>query len=119
MGDEAQSIDVFEELCDICRRLQDAPAELLQNAQQQLADLAELMRSYGFPTSGWGEEDDAAEPNGAADMAVDQVSLLICLSFMFSRLHLEMPLCINSTQTQQNMMPVWQLQLAEPLHVAF
>ena len=78
VGDEAQSIDIFEELCDICRRqglLQDAPAGLLQHAQQQLADLAELMCSYGFPMPGWGEEEDAEELTGATDMAVDQVSL--------------------------------------------
>ena len=90
MGDEAQIIDVFEELCDICRRqglLQDAPAGLLQTAQQQLADLAELMRSYGFPTPGWGEEEEAEESSGAADMAVDQVSLPTCFNLTLRRLH--------------------------------
>lgn len=95
VGDEAQSIDIFEELCDICRRqglLQDAPAGLCQNAQQQLSDLAELMRSYGFPTPGWGEEDSTEEPNGATDMAVDQVNLVTCLSFTLFRFHPEMPL---------------------------
>ena len=108
VGDEAQSIEIFEELCDICRRqglLKDAPAGLLQIAQQQLADLAELMRSYGFPTPGWGEEEDAEESNSAADMAVDQVALLTCLSFMLFRCSV---LCTNSTQRQQNTMPVMQ-----------
>ena len=84
MGDEAQSVDIFEELCDICRRqglLQDTPPGLRQNAQQQLGDLAELMRSYGFPTPGWGDEEDAEGPDGAADMAVDQVCLPTCLNF--------------------------------------
>ena len=79
VGDEAHSIDIFEELCDTCRRqglLQGAPAGQLQNAHQQLADLAELMRSYGFPTPGWDEDTEAAEAlSGAADMAVDQVTL--------------------------------------------
>lgn len=76
-GDEAHSIDIFEELCEMYRRqgaLQDASSGLgrFQNAQQQLGDLADLMRSYGFPTPGWSEE-DAEGPSGAADMAVDQV----------------------------------------------
>ena len=117
-GDEAQSIEIFEELCDICRQqglLKDAPAGLLQIAQQQLADLAELMRSYGFPTPGWGEEEDAEESNGAADMAVDQVALLTCLSFMLFRCSV---LCINSTQRQQNTIPVMQSRVTDPGHFA-
>ena len=75
MGDEGQSVDIFEELCSICRRqglLQDAPAGLFQNAQQQLSDLAELMHSYGFPTPGWGA-DEEGESSNSSDVASDQV----------------------------------------------
>lgn len=77
MGDEAQSIDIFEELCDICRRqglLQDAPSGLFHTGQQQLSDLAELMHSYGFPTPGWGAEEED-DQDGTADMAVDEVAI--------------------------------------------
>lgn len=81
-GDEAQCVDILEELCEMYRRqgaLQNASSGLdrFQNAQQQLGDLAELMRSYGFPTPGWSEE-DAEGPSDAADMAVDQVLLPTC-----------------------------------------
>ncbi|KAL3161555.1 hypothetical protein ABBQ32_010422 [Trebouxia sp. C0010 RCD-2024] len=77
-GDEAQCVDILEELCEMYRRqgaLQNASSGLdrFQNAQQQLGDLAELMRSYGFPTPGWSEE-DAEGPSDAADMAVDQAA---------------------------------------------
>ena len=82
-GDEAQSVDIFEELCEVYRRhgaSQDESSGLVrfQNAHQQVGDLAELMRSYGFPTPGWSSEEDAEGPSGAADMAVDQVPLPIC-----------------------------------------
>ena len=82
MGDEAQSIDVFQELCDIYRRqglLQDSPSGLFQTAQQQLGDLAELMHSYGFPTPTWVEEGRGSEPSSTADVTADQVDLPRCI----------------------------------------
>ena len=87
-GDEALSIDIFEELFEMYKR-QGAPQDesseqaRFQNAQLQLGELAELMRSYGFPTPGWSNEEDAEGPSGAADMAVDQVCLPTCLPFSF------------------------------------
>lgn len=70
MTDEAQSAEVLEELCGVCRgqgRWQEAP--------QQLTDLAELMQSYGFPTPGWTEEEGPgrADSHGDTDMIVRQV----------------------------------------------
>lgn len=76
IGDEAHSIDAFEELCELCRKqglVQDTPAGLFQTAQQQLGDLAELMHSYGFPTPGWGEEEREGGQSSPADMSADQV----------------------------------------------
>lgn len=55
-------MEVLEELCGVCRgqgRWQDAP--------QQLTDLAELMQSYGFPTPGWGEDQNGGRADGHAD----------------------------------------------------
>ncbi|DBB04839.1 TPA: hypothetical protein ACH3X3_010127 [Trebouxia sp. C0006] len=71
MTDEAQSAEVLEELCGVCRgqgRWQEAP--------QQLTDLAELMQSYGFPTPGWTEEEGPgrADSHGDTDMIVRQGS---------------------------------------------
>ena len=66
MGDEMQSIELFEELCGVCRgqgNLQDAP--------QQLADLAELMHSYGLPTPGWGQDRGPGRPETQATAASD------------------------------------------------
>ena len=63
-GDEAHSVEVFEELCGVCRgqgSMQDAP--------QQLSDLAELMHSYGFPTPGWGEGEGPGRPDSLANAA--------------------------------------------------
>ena len=63
-GDEAHSVEVFEELCGVCRgqgSLQDAP--------QQLSDLAELMHSYGFPTPGWREGEGPGRPDPLANAA--------------------------------------------------
>ena len=93
-GDEAQSVDIFEELCEVYRRhgaSQDESSGLVwfQNAQQQLSDLAELMRSYGFPTPGWSSEEDAEGLSGAADMAVDQVPLPTCFLSLAFQLQLE------------------------------
>ncbi|KAL0032094.1 hypothetical protein WJX77_004782 [Trebouxia sp. C0004] len=71
LTDEAQSVEVLEELSGVCRgqgRWQDAP--------QQLTDLAELMQSYGFPTPGWTEEEGLgrADSHGDTDMMVRQGS---------------------------------------------
>ncbi len=77
LGDEAQSIELFQELCGICRgqgRWEDPP--------QQLTDLAELMQSYGFPTPGWGDEEEpdraGSHRDAASNMVVDQVRVRTC-----------------------------------------
>jgi len=78
LANEAQSIEVLEELCGVCRgqgRWQDAP--------QQLTDLAELMQSYGFPTPGWTEEEGPgrADSHGDTDMGVGQVLPFFCMYY--------------------------------------
>jgi len=78
LANEAQSIEVLEELCGVCRgqgRWQDAP--------QQLTDLAELMQSYGFPTPGWTEEEGPgrADSHGDTDMGMGQVLPFFCMYY--------------------------------------
>lgn len=56
-GEEAQSIAVFAQLCEMIKQheaLQDDASGLpqLQNAQQHLGKLAEVMHKHGFPTPG-------------------------------------------------------------------
>ena len=53
------------------------PSGLVQHAQQQLGDLADLMHSYGFPTPGWGEEAEA-RASGNDDMSTEQVHQHYC-----------------------------------------
>lgn len=53
-------LQVFEELCGAWKA-----KGSLQDAPQQLVDLAELMQTYGFATPGWGSSNpikDAASP---------------------------------------------------------